>query len=171
MIDRRQPETLRFVYRPKPLVMALAGLLFAGFAVFLVQQALTNDEGLIIDRVIELSPSAATGFYWLLAAACVLLVGGALLGLVRAFGPPREMVLGAEGLTAPRNALRHEPVTVPYAAITDLRMTAVRQQRFVTIHHPGGRLSIARGMFPAAADFDRFVAELDARVGAARGRG
>lgn len=151
--------------------MALSGLLFAGLAVFMVRDALLNDRGLLIDRMIELGPSAATGFYWLVAMACTIFVLAALFGLVRSFGPPREVVLGPTAIIAPRNGLRHEPVAVPYATIEELELMTVRSQRFVTIRYPGGRISLAHGMLPAPADFDRLVAELGARVRAARRRG
>ena len=156
-------ETLRYPYKPKAYVMALSGLLFAGLGAFFVKLARENDEGLLIDRVIRLNPQSATAFYWLLAAFCIGFVLISILGLFRSFGPPREIVLDRAGISAPKNPLRPEPVTLPYASITDLRMTQVRSQHFLTIHHAGGKLSISRSMLPSTADFDQLAAELDRR--------
>ena len=53
-------ETLRYDYKPKAYVMALSGLLFAGFGVLLGKEAGENDRGLLIDGIIRLDVGEAT---------------------------------------------------------------------------------------------------------------
>lgn len=163
-------DTLRYDYKPKAYVMALSGLLFAGFGVLLGKEASENDAGLLIDGIIRLDVGEATGFYWILAGLCVLFVAAALFGLVRAFGAPHQVVLDRSGITAPKGAFGRTVVNVRYDQISDLQVTEIRSQRLLTIHHTDGKLVVSRSMLPSRADFDEIFAALDTRCRAARGR-
>ena len=95
-------ETLRYDYKPKAWVMALAGLFFAGCGVVLGKIALENDRGLILNGIIRLDAGDATMFYWVLTAACAAFVAFALGGVVRGMGAPGEVVLDRTAISAPR---------------------------------------------------------------------
>jgi hypothetical protein len=163
-------ETLRYDYKPKAWVMLLSGLFFAGCGVWFGNRALTNDRGLILNGIIELETGDATIFYWVLTAVCVAFVAGAGFGVVRALGAPGEVVLDATAITAPKRGTGRTTSTVPFAQITDLRITDVNSQKFLTIHHTGGKLAIMRSMMPDRAAFEELVSELHARCGSAQGR-
>ena len=53
-----------YEYKPSWLIILLCGGMFALAAGFFGVRANSNDRGLIINRVIELSENGATIFYW-----------------------------------------------------------------------------------------------------------
>ncbi len=57
---------MAFRYRPSPKVMVLSGLFFGACAAVLGHKASTNTRGLMLNGIIELSPSGASTFYWVL---------------------------------------------------------------------------------------------------------
>ena len=162
-------EKLRDEYRPRPWTMALAALFFAGGAVVLAREARGNDRGLVLNGFIHLDAGDATRFYWLLALLSAAFVLAGLLGVARAFGPPREIVVDAAGITAPTGVLGRAEVTVPYASIARLEMTQIRSQKLMVIHHGGGRLILSRAMLPTEQDFENMVIQIELRRRVAAG--
>lgn len=160
-------QTLRYEYRPKTWVMALAGLFFAGCAIVLTQSARHNDRGMVINGLITLDTGQATAFLWVLAGLSILFVALGLYGVARSFGVAQEIVIDARSITAPTGGFSSTIVTVPFAAITDLQMRDVQSQRFLIIHHQAGKLTITRSMMPSHADFDEAVATVAKRCRAA----
>jgi hypothetical protein len=64
-------------YRPPWKGIVFCALFFGAGALVLAAKANGNDRGLIINGIIELSPGAATVFYWALAGLGVAFVAGA----------------------------------------------------------------------------------------------
>lgn len=150
-------------YRSKPWVMALAALFFAGIGVVIFKRAQTNDRGLIINGIIHFETGGATVFYWILTAFCAGFVLVAMLGLIRAFGKPREVVLDDRTLSAPRNGISRTIVTVPLTSITGIDFSEVSRQRFLDIRHTHGKLSIPASMLPSANDIQLLAMEIAER--------
>ena len=147
--------------------MLLAGLFFAGCGVVLAKVAVENDRGLIINGLIRFEPPGATIFYWVLTTFSVGFVVAAVLGLIRAFGPLREVVLDDASLSAPRGGLSGRITTVPLASIVALRVREVKRQRFVIVEYAGGKLTISGSMLPSSDDFETLVGEIERRRHAA----
>jgi hypothetical protein len=157
--------TLRYAYRPKTWVMVLSGLFVAICAVVLARVAQSNDRGVIINHLITLDTGQATIFYWVLSAVSVAFVVAAISGVIRSLRAPREVMVDARGVTVP---VRGGPATIAFADITDLRIQRVQSQKFLIIHHCGGKATITRSLMPSNADFDTLVEAITARCG---GRG
>lgn len=78
-------EVLEFRYRPKFSAM-LFGTLFFGFcAASLGLEAYSNNKGLIIDRLIHLSPQGATTVYSVLSGASLNFTIMGIVGLIYSF--------------------------------------------------------------------------------------
>ena len=150
-------ETLRYPYRPKTWVMALAGSFFAVCAVVLAYTARDNDRGLLINGVISLDTGQASIFYWVLCALSVGFVAAGLFGVVTSLREPREVMVDSTGVTLPASRWSSDTVTIPFASITDLRIQQVQSQKFLIIRHSAGKQSVMRSMMPSRADFETFA--------------
>ena len=159
-------NTLRYEYRANRWMMLLAGAFFAaGMAVFW-SKARGNDRGLILNHLIELDQGQATIFYWTFFLVCAAFVAAAVFGLLLSFQGGREVIVDARGITAPKGSWSRVHIHVPFSAITYLQLRQVQSQKFLTITHGTGKLSIPRSMLPDKDDFDTLVAAIFARVSA-----
>lgn len=130
----------------------------------LAHKAATSEASMVLDGVFRLSPAEARLFYWIAAgcaAAFVLL--GALLALHRTVANPR-ITLDERGISIPRKRLVGTR-SIAYGDITQLAVTSVGRQRFLTITHHGGRTHIAASMLPADGALDELLAALGERTG------
>ncbi|SDA27439.1 hypothetical protein [Sphingomonas sp. NFR15] len=150
-------ETLRYPYRPKTWVMALAGLFFAVCAVVLGYTAHDNDRGLLIDGILSLDAGQASIIYWVLCALSIGFVAAGLFGVVTSLREPREVMVDRTGVTLPAGRWSSDTVTIPFASITDLRIQQVHSHKFLIIRHRAGKHSVMRSMMPSSADFEAFV--------------
>ena len=157
-------EPLRYPYRPKSWVMALAGSFFLACAIGYFFWARDNDRGLIINGLIELDTGEASIFYWALFACCVAFVAMAIFGIVLSLQAPREVAVDARGVTLPAGRWSRESVTIPFDSITDLHVQQVNGQKFLTIRHKGGKHGVSRAFMPRKEDFETFVAAVAAGV-------
>jgi len=51
--------------------------------------------------------------------------------------------------------------TLAYADIKTIEPARVSRQRFLYIHHGGGKFTVVASMLPSASDFDELVAQLN----------
>ena len=94
-----------FTYTPRWGVM-IAGAVFFGICGLVSRaQADSNDRGLIINGIIELSSSSATIFYWVLTWMSFASVAIAALMLVVRVLNPQKLVFAESGLYAPEVGL------------------------------------------------------------------
>ena len=127
--------SMTFRCRPSPKVMLLGGLFFGACAAVLGHEASTNTRGLILNGIIELSPSGASTFYWVLAALSTLfvLVAGWMIVTTLVHGVP-DVVLTNEGISFPVGFPIKRPFTLPYSEITRLSQSEVSGQRLLMLH-------------------------------------
>lgn len=156
-------ETLRYPYRPKTWVMALAGLFFALCAVVLGYMARDNDRGVLINGLISLDTDQASIFYWVMCVLSIGFVVASLFGIVMSLREPREVMVDSTGVTVPAGRWSSDTVTIPFASITDLRIQQVQSQKFLIIRHSDGKHSVVRSMMPSRADFETFAEAVIAR--------
>lgn len=164
------PE-LRYPYRAKIWKLLLAAVFFGACALIIAHKAQSNDKDMIINHLIELDTHDATIFLWILAALSAAFVLTGIVGIAKTIGSTTELVLAPDAITAPKSGLRSKTlVTVPYRSITNLVLQKVQSQKFLIIHHPGGKLGIVASMLPGTADFETVCEEIAARWDAARGK-
>jgi hypothetical protein len=157
-------DTLEYRYKPKPWVMLAAMLFFAAAAVFLTMEALTNERGLIIQRVIHLSPQGATITYWCMAVVSAVFAIGGLAGFIAALVSKQYLRLTPTEISAPRFAWSRANTIVRLKEITEISVQAVQNQRFLNLRYAGGKLSITQSFLPSAAAFEELHRALVSRA-------
>jgi len=161
-------EIFRYTYKPKALHTVLAGAFFAVCGFSIIQQARTNQQGLIIDGFIRLDPHDATLFYWGLGGCSIVLVCLSLLGLYRAMTSRHELTLDETHLHMPKSGLGTTIKSVAYRDIIAMSLMKVRSQRFLTIQYPGGKVNISSSLLPDRVAFETVCNVIADRVKAAR---
>ena len=133
LAEEQQPITFRC--RPSPKVMLLCCLFFGACAAVIGQKASTNTRGLILNGIIEFSPSSASVFYWVLAVLSVLFVvaGGWTILTTFIHGVP-DVVLTDDAISFPVGFPVNRAFSLPYSQITGLSQSEVSGQRFLMLH-------------------------------------
>ena len=157
-------QEVRHPYKPKLIVFVLSIAFFAICAVVLSYVALTNDKGLILNRSLRLSESGADIFYWCLTGASIIFVLFGTLALIKGSKAEREVLATQEFISAPKNGLSNKIITINYSDITDLRVQTVQKQRFLSIFHSGGKLSITQNMLPNEDAFEELMEFVASKV-------
>lgn len=121
-------------------------------------------RGLIINHMIELSPGGAQIFHWSLFAVSMLLVAMSVLVFIMSFKSERHITISATSIRAPKSGISNLEVDVPFGSIKSLQLQEVQRQRFLHIHHAGGKLSIVQSMLSSKAEFEEICALLSAKV-------
>ena len=146
------------------LVLVAVLAFFGGGGVFLAYLAMNNDAGLVINRVIELSPSGAAIFYWVLAAVCFAFVILALALAVLRFSLEQRVAVTPTALLLPRRRWSSEEIAIPYDEIEALTFRTVEKERFLEFRHRGRKRTIAASMLPSPAVLDELAELLGERV-------
>jgi hypothetical protein len=126
--------------------------------------ALTNDRGLILNRIIEFSAQGATIFYWVVAIAALAFVLVGILALIKSMFSNREIVITNESITSPKSGFSKQDVTVSFSDITGINMQTIQKTKILNIEHLGGKLSIPNSMLPSKTSFEELVSQLQTRV-------
>ena len=152
-------------YRPSWWTIAFAGLFFSTCAGVLGYEAWTNEQGLILNGLIEFDVQGATIFYWVLTALSVGFVAIALSLIYHRFTYNQRLTLGATALRVPKSRFSHEVAAIAYRDIRDLSEARVNGQRFLYVVHPGGKYTIVAAMLPSKAAFEEVRDILAAKAG------
>lgn len=155
---------VRFPYKPKFVVLLLSISFFVGCSLILGNVALTNDRGLILNRMVEFSVGGATILYWWLAAASGLFVVIGAIALCFGLATKREVVFTKNGITSPKGGVSTKIISVKFSEITDVNIQSVQKQQFLNILHRGGKLTIPQSMLPNKQAFEELVSLVAARV-------
>jgi hypothetical protein len=157
-------NTLSYEYKTKWWVGPAVILFFGSAAFFFMEKATHSYRGLVISRIIELSPRSAGYFYWLLFAFSMGLVVLGFLALAMSFRSARHVRLDEGMMIAPRNGLSNAEIAVPYKDITGLKIQEIQRQRFLHIEHRAGKLTLVQSQLPSRADFDEICSVLASRI-------
>jgi hypothetical protein len=156
MEERHEAPMLEAPYRPRVLGMLLAVAFFGGCAAVGIHAARTNDSGLIINGVLELSERGATIFWYGLAAASLAFVAAGCAGVwAGLFGSERLIVTESELIVPKTLSFGRPPDRVALREIRELSRQEVQRQRFLIVTHSAGRLTIGRNLLPDDATFER----------------
>jgi hypothetical protein len=157
-------DTLEYRYKPKPWVMLATMLFFAAAGAFLAMEAFTNERGLVIQRIIHLSPQGATITYWCLAGICALFAIVGLAGFIAGLVSRQYLRLTMTEISAPKFAWSRTHTIVRLKEITDISVQSVQNQRFLNLRYPGGKLSITQSFLPTPAAFEEIHRTIVSRV-------
>lgn len=162
-------DAISYSYKPRAFTMAWAALFFGACAAFGFFLARTDTRDILIDGLLVLRGHDAVVFRWAIAIVSAMMCLGGVWGVVRAMTSRQTLTLDSTGLGMPKSAFSDALVTIPYATVTGLQHIQVKSQRFLTVRHAKGKVSIARSMLPDTHAYDRVCDVLAERVGAARG--
>jgi hypothetical protein len=140
---------------------------FAAAGVVLGIKAAVNDRGLILNGIVELSPSGATTFYWVLCALSGTFVVASGLPVYVRMTTRQQVILSRAGLSLPRSRWSSENQAIVFGDIRKVELTEVYGQRFAHIFHPGGKATITASMLPRDSDFDEVVRVVTDQIAAA----
>ncbi len=154
----------RFRYKPRFVFFSLSTLFFGGFGWACAYFAQTNDRGAILNGVLELSAATLSMISWSLVAVSGLVILFNVCCLCVGFTTKREVVVTESGIVAPKSGASRQLVSVGFADISNVQMVSVQKQRFLTIHHPGGKLTIPQNMLANRQAFDELTAAVAANV-------
>jgi len=150
-------DELEFSYQPKLSVVFFASLMFGAAAVFFTYLASTNQQGLIIVNIIELSAKGATVFLWVLTALSLVMVALAFFSLINCFRHKRFVLVTRESISAPKSGISSKIVCVKFADIQKMSVENIFTTRILTIKHAQGKLAIPNSMIPGLHAFDNLL--------------
>lgn len=156
--DREYP------YQPGWLTIVSCGLLFAACTVGLAYIAQTHQRGIVFFRVLTLSPGEAKVFLWLLAACSAGFVLICLALIWHRLFFRQRLALTATGITLPAGRWSRKQQTIAYTDIYSLEALQVQGQRFLHIHHTGGKHTLTAAMLPSKAAFDEACGAIAAKL-------
>lgn len=139
-------------------MLCIVGFSIAGL--ILGRVAIANKQGLIVNRLFELSVMGATAFYWALTIAAGLFVVVGCAGLAINLILKRSVELDKSAISAPKNGISKQVIQLDYADIQGLDINIIQKQRFLTIYHMDGRLCIPEFMLPDKNSFEDLVERL-----------
>ena len=146
------------------LVMLLASLFFLACGAGMAYSALTNEQGLIINGIITLGPDGATIFYWVIAVLSAVFVLGGLWAIIVGLTSDRTLTITEDGIRAPKSGYSRQYVTINFPDIFKVSIQTVSKQRFITLLHRTGKLSIAQSMLPDKEAFEEVVRIITQKV-------
>ena len=148
---------IRHPYKPKPLLFIAATVFFIGCAAILSKVALSNTQGIIFNRLIELSAESATIFYWCLVCASALFVIIGVFGIFAGFTSKNEIILTDTGLSAPVRPIGNKIVTINYSDITHLAPITVHGQSMLKIEYANGNATIQQNALSNKQVYNQIV--------------
>ncbi len=157
---------VRIPYKPNKIIFLLVVAFFGACAGIMGNVAATNDRGLILNRIFELSSQGATIFYWVITGSALVFILVALFALAKSITSKREIVISKTSLTSPKSGFSKIDVTVNFSDITNVTLQTVQKTKILNIEYIGGKLSIPNSMLPNKQAFEELVSLLEARVDA-----
>jgi hypothetical protein len=155
---------VRIPYKPNKIIFILAIAFFGVCAGIMGNVAVTNDRGLILNRIFQFSPKGATIFYWVIAGVALAFVLVGLLSLARSIVSTREIVITETSVTSPKSGFSKLDVTVNFSDITNVSLQTIQKTKILNIEYRGGKLSIPNSMLPNKKEFEELISQLQTRV-------
>ncbi len=155
---------IKYPYKPKILTYLLVTLGFAVAGGILSKVALSNTQGVILNRFIEFSPNNATIFYWCLVGASAIFVAIGILGICSALTTKNEIVLTKTEFSVPKKLIGNNIVSVNFSDITHLAPITVHGQNMLIIQHKNGDVTIQQSAMPNKQAYDEVVKTITTKV-------
>lgn len=156
-------KILSYPYRPKPLSVVFAIVLFGLAAFVMGDAAQTNDRGLVVNGLIRLGRGEATIFYGAMAALSVALVVLIVAVFLRGQFFPQRVTLTANELAAPHSRFAMAPTVLRLYDIQHMSIGVIRRKRALQLVHPWGTLCLHESWLPSESDFDTLCHAIESR--------
>ncbi len=164
MAKKVKSMSLIFPYKPRILNFLLAGFFFAFCGAVLLYMGLSNDRGMILNRIFTFSESQASWFFYILAICSFAFVLLAVFTVVKSRLSPKTLEITDEMLICPKSGISTKVMRLPFRDISKVEEQVIQHQRFLMVHHEGGKFSIPKSMLPDKAAFEQVVLLLEERV-------
>lgn len=155
---------VKFPYKPNLVIFILSSVIMVSIAAGLVYIAKTNEQGLILNRIIEFSAEGATLFYWCLAVASTALALFSVLALMSILITKKEIILSSHSISAPKSGISKKIITINFRDVTDVNIQSVQKQKFLNIVHQNGKLTIPQSMLPNKKLFEELTELVVSRI-------
>ena len=155
---------IRIPYKPNKIIFIVAMAFFGICAGFMAYVAATNDRGLTLNRMFEMSTQEATIFYWVIASAASAFVVIGALALINSFLSKREIIISTSSITSPKSGFSKIDVTVNFTDITYMTIQTIQKTQILNIDHSDGRLSIPNTMLSSKQAFEELVSQLQSKM-------
>lgn len=153
-------------YKPNKTIFLSAVVFFGVCAGVMGNVAITNEKGLILNRIFEFSPQGATLFYWVITGTALMFVLVGLLALAKSVATKRQIVISETSITSPKSGFSKIDVTVNFSDITSVTLQTIQKTEILNIEYLGGKLSIPNSMLPNKQAFEKLISLLQAKVNA-----
>jgi len=153
-----------YEYKPSWLIIFLCGGMFGLAAVFFGVRANSNDRGLIINHVIELSENGATIFYWVFCFLSLCFVAITIALTFHRLKFRQRIAFTQTGVIVPVSRWSADEKLIEYKNISALSESNVSGQTFLYLFHSGGKYIINRGMLPSKKNYLEIVELLERRI-------
>lgn len=153
-----------FEYEPTWTTIMMCSACISVCAAVLGIKAANNDRGLIINGIIELEPSGATIFYWILTACSIGFVAAAVIMVYHRLTYRQRLAFGRSALIGPTSRWSREEMEIAYRDIHELSTVTIGGQRFLYITHQGGKYTVTASLLPSKAAFEEVCELLAAKV-------
>lgn len=144
--------------------MLLAALFFGCAALVFAQIARSNNQGLILNRIIVLPPLGAAMFWWVLTALSAGFALVAALAIIHGIINTQRIVLTSRTIMVPASRWSSKEIAIPYVCIIDVMETRAKEHRFLKILHSDGEVEISSSMLPTMAAFDEILQILSRHI-------
>lgn len=148
---------VKFPYKPNLIVFILSSFVMSSIAVGVGYIAKTNEQGLILNRIIEFSRDGATIFYWGLSVACGVLAIFGVMAVVGSLTSKKEIIISNNIISAPKSGISKKIITINLGEVTDVNIQSVQKQKFLNIVHPNQKLTIPQSMLPSKKIFEELT--------------
>lgn len=157
------PCTLR--YGPKPAVMIFCLLLCGGAGLFMGNEALNNDRGMLINHIIELDQNGSTAVLWFLTASCAIGTAVGAVNLFMSIFNPKQLVIDDRSIHLPDGFLLNRIERIPFASIVGMYESSLKSQTWLHVETKNGEFKITKGWMPSARDYEDLKDAISERAG------
>lgn len=154
-----------FPYRVDPATVGCGLVILVPLSVGALWMAATNEQGMVINGILELGVTAATT---VIAVMGLTLAGFSLFAVSRFFDAPRELVVTDEEVQIPSGLGMRDTKVVRFDELTDVTEVVVQGNPFLRLHRQGAKVDVSGSML--GDGYERAKALILERVHAARFR-
>lgn len=158
----------QYEYKVKIWLGPLIILFFGSGPFVFIDKALHSTQGVIVYRVIKLSPSQAPYFYWILVLLTLYFCIIGFMLFLASFKPNRFVTLDSTKITAPKSGISDQMVEIRYQDISSVEVQKINHQIFIRIESPDAKISIPRSRLASKSDFDELSSVLYTNINNAR---
>lgn len=153
-----------YEYKAKWWIILGCGGMFGLATIFFAREALTNDRGLIINGIIELSETGATVFYWVFSFLSFCFVLAMIVVTIHRLKVRQRIAFTASEIIVPASRWSAEEKSIKYNDISSLSVSKLSGQKFLSIIHSDGKSVIHNSMLPSKV-FEEVVELLSKKIG------